>query len=78
MSFVNNEFDFSAMPLHERAILAHQLLESVQAETTYWDLSPEQIAEAEQRIAEFDRGDVRGFTVEEVKAYLLKLRQHAT
>ncbi len=65
------DFDFKALSIDERTLLAHDIWESVREETEASPLSPEQMAELERRIAESDAGRVKHIPWEEVKQKLL-------
>ena len=73
-----SDFNFSEMPLEERTILAHQLLESVQEEAASCLLSAEQREELERRISEYDAGRVRAISLDELQENLRKRRQNAS
>lgn len=71
-------FDFSAMPLHDRVVLAQQLLSSIQQETAAAGLTPAQISELERRIDAYDRGVVKALSWDEVKNNLRRRRHNAS
>ncbi len=66
------DLDFSQLSVPERIQFAHDLLDSVLAETQGEFFTPEQLAEIDRRVAASDAGKVLGEPFEAVFSQLLK------
>ena len=74
MTRSTQHFDFTALTLDERTLLAYQLWESIQHETEAMTLTDSQRAEIERRIADADADRLSASPWEAVK---LPLRQRS-
>jgi putative addiction module component (TIGR02574 family) len=64
------DIDFNAMPLDERALLAHRLWETVRLAGAAIDDDDMVIRELDRRFAALDSGLSRTYTIDEVKMML--------
>lgn len=67
-----DQFDFSTLSVAARIQIAHDLLDSVYAETQGEYFTPEQLAEIDRRVAASDAGKIVGEPMEQVFEQLLK------
>jgi putative addiction module component (TIGR02574 family) len=72
MSTPIDHLDFSTLSIAERIQIAHDLLDSVYAETQGEYFTPEQLAEIDRRVAASDAGMIAGEPMEQVFEQLLK------
>ena len=71
MTQQSQEFRFETLSLDERALLAHDLWESVQHEVESSPLSADQLTEIRRRVAEADGGRISSAPWETVKLRLI-------